>query len=146
MVYKLSQELGFNTGLRSQPETISANTEVVVADSLGELLNFYQQSDYAFVGGSLVPIGGHNVLEPIAVQVPVFCGPHMQNSKSICQDLQDAGAIIIAENVKALITALIEMHNNPLQRQQQIKNASGVLEANRGTVTRCMERIEKILK
>lgn len=144
-VYQLSQTHGFNTGLRSQPATIDARTEVVVADSMGELLNFYQQSDYAFVGGSLVPIGGHNVLEPIAVQVPVFCGPYMQNSRSICQDLQEAGAMIVAKNVEELIDALINMYKNPSQRQQQIKNASTVLEANRGTVARCVERIEMAL-
>ena len=145
LVYQLSQELGFKTGLRSQPATIDANTEVVVADSLGELLNFYQQSDYAFVGGSLVPIGGHNVLEPIAVQVPVFCGPYMQNSKSICQDLLEAEAMIMSQNVEELIDAIITMYKDQSQRQQQVQNASKVLEANRGTVARCMERIEMVL-
>ena len=140
-VYKLSGLQGFNTGLRSQPVTIDTDTDVVVIDSFGELLNFYEVSDYAFVGGSLVPIGGHNVLEPIAVQVPVFCGPYMNNSKEICRDLREARAMIMARDVDELITALIVMHHDPLQRQQQISNASAVLSANRGTVARCMERI-----
>jgi 3-deoxy-D-manno-octulosonic-acid transferase len=142
-VFQGSQRLGFKTGLRSQPETIDVHTEVVVVDSMGELLHFYQQSDYAFVGGSLVPIGGHNVLEPIALKVPVFCGPYMQNSKAICQALQVAGAITIVANIQELVGALTSMYQHPLLRQQQIKQASMVLESNRGTLARCMERIEQ---
>ena len=144
-IYQMSCSYGLNTGLRSQLKTIDTNTEVVVVDSLGELLNFYQISDYAFVGGSLVPVGGHNVLEPIAVQVPVFCGPHMNNSKAICQDLLAVRAMVMINTVDELITALTTMHQNGLQRQQQITNASAVLEANRGTVARYMEKIEAIL-
>ena len=97
------------------------------------------------MGGSLVPVGGHNVLEPIAVQVPVFCGPHMNNSKVICQDLCEAGAMVMVEHVGELINALVAMHHNKLQRAQQILNASAVLAANRGTVARYMEKIDAIL-
>ena len=144
-VYQLSVTQGFNTGLRSEPTTIDVHTDVVVIDTLGELLNFYQLSDYAFVGGSLVPIGGHNVLEPIAVQVPVFCGPFMNNSKEICRDLRAAGALTMVENADDLITAITTMYHNDVQRQQQITKASAVLAANRGTVARYMEHIETIL-
>ncbi len=142
-VYELSKQHGYKTGLRSQSDTIDASTDVVVLDSLGELLGFYQVSDYAFVGGSLVPIGGHNVLEPIAMQVPVFCGPYMHNSKSICFDLCAAGAMQQVEHVDALVTAIVAMHQNPLQRVGQIANASAVLEANRGSVATCLEAILK---
>ena len=144
-VYQLSVTQGFNTGLRSEPTTIDVHTDVVVIDTLGELLNFYQLSDYAFVGGRLVPIGGHNVLEPIAVQVPVFCGPFMNNSKEICRDLRAAGALTMVENADDLITAITTMYHNDVQRQQQITKASAVLAANRGTVARYMEHIETIL-
>jgi 3-deoxy-D-manno-octulosonic-acid transferase len=144
-VYELSQKLGYKTGLRSQSETITNDKEVIVLDSLGELLGFYQNSDYAFVGGSLVPIGGHNVLEPIAMQVPVFCGPYMQNSKAICADLLAAKAIQIAANADELIGAIAKMYKNREIRAEQIKNATAVLEANRGTVARHLEQIERIL-
>lgn len=145
-VYKMSQGLGFNTGLRSQPSTIGIDNDVIVADTLGELLHFYQLSDYAFVGGSLVPIGGHNVLEPIAVKVPVFCGPYMNNSKSICEELCTAKAMVMVQNADEFVTVLAEMNRNQGLRQQQIKNASAVMETNKGTVTRCMEKIEAVLK
>ena len=144
-VYQLSQAHGFKTGLRSEPSTIDIDTEVIVADSLGELLDFYQLSDYAFVGGSLVPIGGHNVLEPIAVKVPVFCGPYLQNSKAICQDLRIARAIVVVETVDALIAGFIKMYQNESQRQEQIDRATAVLTANQGTVIRYIEKIEAFL-
>lgn len=145
-VFQLSETQGFITGRRSQSSSINANTEVIVVDSMGELLSFYQTSDYAFVGGSLVPIGGHNVLEPIAVQVPVFCGPYMNNSKAICRDLCAAEAMIMVENADELIAAIGVMHGNKAKRQQQIANASKVLAANKGTVDRYMERIGSILE
>lgn len=144
-VYGLSQSFEFKTGLRSQPEMIDSTTDVVVIDSMGELLNFYKVSDYAFVGGSLVPIGGHNVLEPIAVKVPVFCGPFMTNSKAICRDLCAAGAMVMGKDADEVVAAIIGMYQDDEERQRQVMNASGVLAANRGVVERYMERIESVI-
>ena len=140
-VFELAKRYELNTQLRSQPDTIDANTDVVILDSLGELQAFYGVSDYAFVGGSLVPVGGHNVLEPIAMQVPVFCGPFMMNSKAICTALSDAGAIQCVNDVNDLWERLMDMGCHPAERARQIANASGVLNANQGTVGRSLEII-----
>jgi 3-deoxy-D-manno-octulosonic-acid transferase len=145
-VFQLSVSQGFKTGRRSETDTIDITTEVVIVDSMGELLGFYQTSDYAFVGGSLVSVGGHNVLEPIAAQVPVFSGPYMNNSKAICHDLCAAGAMTMVENADALIAAIGMMHTNSAKRQQQITNATKVLVANKGTVVNCMKKIESIME
>ena len=145
-IYQLCLAEGFRTGIRSEPNTIDATIDVLVIDSLGELLGFYQQSDYAFVGGSLVPVGGHNVLEPIAMRVPVFCGPYMMNSKAICRDLLMADAMVMVKNADALIDAINAMHQNKTQRIRQIDNATAVLLANQGTVARYMEKIELVLQ
>ncbi len=145
-VYELSLRRGFKTGKRSQPETIDNHTQVVVLDSLGELLKLYQLSDYAFVGGSLVPIGGHNVLEPIAMQVPVFCGPFTHNSQTICDDLCAAGAMQVVDDVDALFKAIIAMHQDPLSRASQIRNATAVLDANRGSVAQYLDVVLDVLK
>ncbi len=144
-VYELSRQQGFKTGLRSHPETIDKDTDVVVLDSLGELMGFYQVSHYAFVGGSLVPVGGHNVLEPIAMQVPVFCGPFMQNSKSVCADLCAAKAMQIVADANALAESVIRMHQDPALGVQQVQNATGVLEANRGSVARYLDLVCRYL-
>lgn len=145
-VYMLVTQQGWKTGLRSQPQSIHPDNEVVVVDSIGELLAFYHLSDYAFVGGSLVPIGGHNVLEPIAMQVPVFCGPYMQNSKSICDDLVKHQALQQCGSSAELADKLVAMHHDSAQRSQQITNALKVLQANQGAVDRYWQKIEGILK
>jgi len=141
-VYQLCLDQGFNTGLRSRVETLSPENEVVVLDCLGELLGFYQIADYAFVGGSLVPIGGHNVLEPIAMQVPVFSGPQVHNFKTICRDLQNAHAIELAENADDLINRIIALHKNEDKKKSLVTNATQVLEANKGAVGRYVEKVE----
>ena len=141
-VYALSQRLGFNTGLRSNLATINAAVEVIVIDSIGELLGFYQTSDYAFVGGSLVSIGGHNVLEPIALGVPVLCGNYMHNSQAICDALAAVEAVIMLPSAADLADVIIKLVQNPMQRQQQIDNASHILSINRGVIDKTMQYID----
>lgn len=144
-VYDLSVRLGFKTAKRSQDGSITADKDVVILDSMGELLDFYNISDYAFVGGSLVPIGGHNVIEAILMGVPVFCGPFMQNSKAICDELLDSEAMIIAKDVDDLILNIGKLHNNVDLRIQQIANAEKVLKANRGVLLKYLNAIEALL-
>ncbi|MCC5014025.1 MULTISPECIES: lipid IV(A) 3-deoxy-D-manno-octulosonic acid transferase [unclassified Legionella] len=144
-VHQLSVQLGFNTGLRSQKETLSKENEVVILDSLGELLGFYQISDYAFVGGSLVPVGGHNVLEPIAMKVPVLSGTQVHNFKTICRDLQEAQAIELVENADMLIERIIALHQDGNRKRNLVTNATTVLEANKGAVARYVAKAQSIL-
>lgn len=140
-IYELSEKFGFNTALRSKVASITQRTDVVVLDTIGELLGFYKLSDYAFVGGSLVPIGGHNVLEPILMDVPVFCGPFMQNSKAICDQLLAANAMVIAKDVDDLLTQIIEMSTDENVRAKQVANAKAVLESNRGVLDKYLGKI-----
>lgn len=140
-IYDLCLTQGFRTARRSESASIQNNIDVLVIDSLGELLTFYQCSDYAFVGGSLVPVGGHNVLEPIAMGVPVFCGPYMMNSKAVCRELLAHDAMVMVQNVDELMLAIIDMFKNKPKRALQISHATSVLNANQGTVARYMERI-----
>lgn len=145
-VFQLSRHLGFHTGLRSLPETIDGSIAVLIIDSLGELLLAYQQSDYAFVGGSLVPTGGHNVLEPIAMAVPVFSGKHVHNFKTIISELEKAKAIRLVDDAAGLIEAIIALHQDELLRKQQIAQAERILQANKGSIARYVEVVEGALK
>ena len=144
-VYEMAEKQGFKAALRSKFASIAKDTDVLILDSIGELLGFFKLSDYAFVGGSLVPIGGHNVLEPILMEVPVFCGPHMQNSKAVCDELQAANAIVIAKDVDDLLTQVIELSMDENIRTRQIANATAVLEANRGVLAKYLQRIKGLL-
>ena len=145
IVYMLAKELGFNVGLRSQESSIIHNVEVIVLDSMGELRDFYQVSDYAFVGGSLVPIGGHNVLEPMMAKIPVLCGQYMQNSKKICEDLCKDEALYQGKDIRSLITRLKFLYNNPKQKAMQVAHANRVLELNKGVLERCLSKVKTLL-
>ncbi len=145
LVYELVCTSGFLVSKRSEPHTINRHNEVIVLDSLGELMSFYQLSDYAFVGGSLVPIGGHNVLEPIAVHTPVFCGPYMQNSKEICDLLKKKEALIQGD-LTHLINKLEQMVQNPSLKNQQATSAYQVFLSNKGTKARYLNEIELNIK
>lgn len=144
-VYQLSVQAGFNTGLRSNLDMVSAANEVVVLDCLGELLGLFQISDYAFVGGSLVPVGGHNVLEPIAMNVPVLSGNQVHNFKTICNDLKEAEAIRIVSQADELIDAIIKLHQDKESQALMVKNATAVLESNKGSVVKHLQKIELAL-
>ena len=144
-VYQLCLQAGFNTGLRSALDTVSKDNEVVVLDSLGELLGMYLISDFAFVGGSLVPVGGHNVLEPIAMYVPVLSGNQVHNFKTICSDLKEAQAIVIVNTGDELIDAIINLYNDKGLKTQMIKNATAVLENNKGALVKHLVKVEGVL-
>ncbi|MDF1646791.1 MAG: lipid IV(A) 3-deoxy-D-manno-octulosonic acid transferase [Legionellaceae bacterium] len=140
-VYQLAQKHRFKTGRRSEKASIDLASEVVVLDSLGELLGFYGLSDYAFVGGSFVPIGGHNVLEPMALEVPVFCGMFMQNSKSLCEELMRVQAMQQVASATALVGAIREFHHKPHLCTAQVTRATDALKASQGAVARHVDAI-----
>jgi 3-deoxy-D-manno-octulosonic-acid transferase len=144
-VYQLCVQAGFNTGLRSAVGTLSTENEVVVLDSLGELLGLFQISDFAFVGGSLVPVGGHNVLEPIAMNVPVLSGNQVHNFKTICRDLEEAQAIQLVSQADELIDAIIKLHTDQDLQNRMVKNATAVLENNKGALVKHLVKIENAL-
>ncbi len=143
-VYHLGIQAGFNTGLRSALDTLSPENEVVVLDSLGELLGLFQISDFAFVGGSLVPVGGHNVLEPIAMNVPVLSGNQVHNFKTICRDLEEAQAIQLVSQADELIDAIIKLHTDQELKKRMVKNATAVLESNKGALLKHLGKIEEV--
>jgi 3-deoxy-D-manno-octulosonic-acid transferase len=145
-VYQLACTHDFKTGRRSHKNSITEATDVVVLDCLGELLGFYALSDYAFVGGSFVPVGGHNVLEPIALGVPVFCGMFMQNSKSLCEELLRSRAMQQVEDADAMVKSIGYLHENSNERAAQIERATEALKASQGSVARHLDVIRPYLK
>lgn len=145
VVYQLSKKLGLRTGLCSRMETINPENEVVILDSFGQLLPFYHIADYAFVGGSLVPVGGHNVLEPIAMGTPVFIGSHRSNFKAICDNLEKEDAIVLVDDAADLVKKLANLQANETEKTRLITNATRFLEANKGAVQRYVDVIEDSL-
>ncbi len=92
-VFELCSEAGFATGRRSRAGSLEDETRIVIGDSMGEMMQYFASADIAFVGGSLVDTGCHNVLEPAAMGLPVTIGPSRFNFAAVCKLLEDAGAL-----------------------------------------------------
>lgn len=145
-IYQLALDKGFKTGLRSKVENLAQEKhEVIILDCLGELLGFYAISDYSFVGGSLVPRGGHNVLEPIAMHVPVLIGPHYFNFEYICQTLLSNQAIIEVQSAQELVNSIVSLEKNPSSKTALCQKSSKTLEANKGALQKYRLLVQKSL-
>jgi len=144
-VYRLCQRSGFNTIRRSEVEgSLDPTIEVHVCDTMGELTILYAASDIAFVGGSLVPTGGHNMLEPCALGVPVILGPHTFNFEEISQLTVARGAGIRVTGVADLEAAVHRFLDDPDLRfrtgeagKKLVEENLGALEKTLAVVARC---------
>lgn len=119
--------------------------QVYLADTMGELLMLFGTADLAFVGGSLVPVGGHNLLEPAAWEKPVLTGPHLHNFTAISQLLDDAGGLSVVNNSAELATTLLALFGDAERCRQQGRAAAAVVEANRGALERGLGLISEQL-
>jgi 3-deoxy-D-manno-octulosonic-acid transferase len=135
------ESAGLTLVRRSQAAEGSAAMAVLLLDTLGELMDFYAASDVAYVGGSLVPVGGHNLLEPAALGLPVLSGPYQFNSPEVARAMTDAHAVTIVHSAAELANALIRLLQDPAARAAQGAAARAVIEANRGAVARVLELI-----
>ena len=134
------REAGLSVARRSQQEP-AADAAVYLADTMGELLMLFGACDVAFVGGSLVPVGGHNLLEPAAWEKPVLTGPHLHNFTAIAQLLDDAGGLSVVDSGEALGDKLQALMSDPDQCTRQGQAAAAVVEANRGALEKGLELI-----
>jgi 3-deoxy-D-manno-octulosonic-acid transferase len=120
-------------------------TQVLLVDTVGELAALYAAADVAFVGGSLVPIGGHNLLEPAALGLPVLTGPYHSNSKDIARLLLSQGAALQVADARELAAALVRLLADRAERQRIGAIGRYIVESNRGSVARLLELIELLL-
>ena len=127
---------------RSVTQVLSGDTQVLLADTLGELPALYASADVAFVGGSLVPIGGHNLLEPAALGLPVLTGPSYFNSLEIAQLLLARGAALQVMNGQDLAAQLKRLLGHPAECRRIGAIGKEIVAANRGSVERLLALIE----
>lgn len=138
----LCRRSGWRVAARSEQRSSAADIDIFLGDTLGELLLFYAGADVAFVGGSLVPTGGHNVLEPALLGLPVLFGPHMFNFAEISQRLLEAEAAFQIENVQELADHAERLFTDSALREAAGERGRAVVEANRGALAALMEIIE----
>lgn len=131
---------------RSMHEPVTADTSVLLVDTLGELLSFYAAANVAFVGGSLVPIGGHNLLEPAALNRPIIVGPHNFNAADVAQMFVASGAAIQVASATELGDVVVELLTNAARRDRMIAQAHAILEANRGALERLLLLVQTLLR
>ena len=142
----LARQSGFRTALRSElaiDEDVRA--DVVVLDTIGELAQVYQAATVVFVGGSLVPIGGHNILEPAVFGKPIVFGPHMQNFAEIAETFLADRAAMQVTSGRGLEDVLIELLSAPEARVRLGERARALVEANRGARERSLAAISGLL-
>jgi 3-deoxy-D-manno-octulosonic-acid transferase len=125
--------------------SIPGDVTVILLDSIGELASLYRLADGALVGGSLVPSGGHNILEPAAFgKIPVF-GPSMENFSEIALRFIAAGAAIQVESPEDAGVAWIELLRNPERRLKMGEAAKHLVDTSRGATDRALAEISKFL-
>jgi 3-deoxy-D-manno-octulosonic-acid transferase len=131
---------------RSQPAARTRDLEVLLVDTLGELLDFYAMSDVAFVGGSLARVGGHNLLEPAALGIPVLTGPHTFNGADIANILVESGAALRVKDGAELGARVASLLSNPAERERMGALGRAAVEENRGALEKLLTLIDPLLR
>ncbi|HLO27384.1 MAG TPA: 3-deoxy-D-manno-octulosonic acid transferase [Geobacteraceae bacterium] len=133
------------SGLNGRTKMLSAG-EVLLVDTVGELTKFYAVSDIVFVGGSLVPTGGHNILEPASFRVPVIFGPHMSNFREAAEFILDCGGGLQVKGGEELGAVLGTLLDDPALRREMGGNGARLLEENSGSTGLHVKVVQRFLK
>ena len=141
-VADLVRGAGFTVIRRSEAGAPSPSDQVLLLDTVGELAWAYRLGDPAFVGGSLVPTGGHNIIEPALFKKAILTGPHTRNFAAIVEDFRAREAVMVAppERFPAAVAALFADPGALGDR------AFAVVEANRGSLDRTLQGLAPFLK
>jgi 3-deoxy-D-manno-octulosonic-acid transferase len=145
-VFAIAQSLNLNTTRRSLKQEIVADNQVYLADSMGELWLWYALSDACFVGGSLnEPGGGHNILEPIALDVPTVLGKNYFNFQSIVDEFVQADAVKVVETAEQAAVVLMQLLEDAEQAQQLNQAAQQIMQLNTGSLAKHIQAIDGYL-
>jgi 3-deoxy-D-manno-octulosonic-acid transferase len=145
-VFELCRQQGFATCRRSSGAAVTAEHGVLLGDTMGELLFLYALADVAFVGGSLVANGGHNLLEPAALGKPVLSGPHLFNFLDIAAQLRDAGALGEVTDAATLTQRVAVLWDEPNEARRMHEAGLAVLAANQGALRRVLDGLDRLLR
>lgn len=130
---------------RSDAQADASAADVLLLDTIGELSDFYAAADLAFVGGSLIGVGGHNLLEPAQLGVATLSGPHQFNAPEVASALREAHAVRTVADAGELSAAVIALAGDPQARAALGQAARAVVAANRGALMRVLALLEPLL-
>lgn len=137
---------GFSAQRRSQISPSSPASEVIILDTIGELARVYSLSTVVFVGGSLLPVGGHNILEALACGKTALFGPHMQNFRDIAAIALQEGVGFSVHNARELADRAEQLLQQPQLRTELAERATQVMKKYAGASTACAAEVAKLLK
>ena len=140
-----ARSAGWQVSTRSRARWPQAADAVFVIDTLGELMSFYACADVAFVGGSLQPVGGHNLLEPAATGTAIVTGPHLHNFAEIAHRLEQAGALRIGADAEAVGREIDLLLADATARGRMVAAGQALVETGRGALARTMALLEPVL-
>ena len=138
----LARRRGFATARRTAGPADCSAVDVYVGDTMGELMAFYAGADVAFVGGSLVPVGGHNVLEPASLGLPVVHGPYYFNFAEITSRLREEGAAHQVAGPRELAGTVCELLIDAERRHAMGERGQAFVQRNRGAIERVVDLVE----
>ena len=144
-VLDLITKTGFSVVSRTEQRPCEPETNVFLGDTMGEVTIFYAASDIAFVGGSLVPVGGHNLLEPAALGVPIITGPHVFNAQEIADSFVDNAACRMVADTAELVTTVNELLASTNKARELGTNGLNILNSSRGALQRLLDVIDPLL-
>jgi 3-deoxy-D-manno-octulosonic-acid transferase len=145
-VRTILERRGVNYAQRSSGGVPAEGDGVLLLDTLGELQTFYAAADVAFVGGTLVPVGGHNLLEPAVLGLPILAGTHTHNAPQVARLLADCGALTIVRDGHELGMQVSGFFDDPPRAAAAGRRGRSAVEASRGAVSRLVELIEPQLR
>ena len=140
------ERAGMKGALRSSGDAIAPETEIYIADTLGELGLFYRLCPVAFIGGSLIPHGGQNLLEPARLDCAVIHGPHMENFRAVVGEMTTAEASIEAGNARDIADAVASLLDDEAARARRVEAARRIATAKDGVIDAVMEELGPFLK
>ncbi|MFN3290016.1 MAG: 3-deoxy-D-manno-octulosonic acid transferase [Acinetobacter sp.] len=145
-VFAVVQSLNLNTTRRSTGQRIEADTQVYLADSMGEMWLWYALSDACFVGGSLnEPGGGHNILEPIALHVPTVLGKNYFNFQTIVDEFVQANAVKVVDDAEQAAVVLMTLLDDAEQANTLNQSAQKIMQLNTGSLAKHIQVIDGYL-
>ncbi|MDR0068974.1 3-deoxy-D-manno-octulosonic acid transferase, partial [Acinetobacter sp. 11520] len=145
-VFEICQNLDLITHRRSLNQSIHTSTQVYLADSMGELWLWYALSQVCFVGGSLnEPGGGHNILEPMVLNVPTVIGPRYFNFQTIVDEFIDENGVLIAQDAEQVVAIWMACLAEPEEAKQVVEQAHKVLQRNQGSLQKHIGVINRYL-
>ncbi|MBM4220393.1 MAG: 3-deoxy-D-manno-octulosonic acid transferase [Gammaproteobacteria bacterium] len=131
---------------RSSAAVADQRATVFLGDTMGDLMTFYAAADVAFVGGSLSAIGGHNLLEPAALGIPVITGPHNENAADICALLLACGAAGVVTDAPGVAAEVCRLFSDPDERQRRGRAGQAAIAENSGALERLLRLIDPLVR